>query len=217
MTTNDPGTVVTTGSPSANNYLAVTPSDENTDNSLQAPSLLFNDTGSGWGYTTATAGSINTGQTTGDITLPVELSLFQAVGGNREVNLNWATSSEVENLGFEIERAMTQEGPYELISSYISNPDLEGQINSNQETRYRYVDRGVANGTTYWYPVGGRQPERHPYCPWPDRSHAPGSQRDGRGFSTAPQLSQSVQSQHDPGVQCGRRDRAKLRGAPGDL
>ncbi|MCB0260584.1 MAG: T9SS type A sorting domain-containing protein [Calditrichaeota bacterium] len=151
MTTNDPGTVVTTGPASANNYLAVTPSDENNDNSLQAPSLLFDDTGSGWGYTTATAGSINSGQTTGDITLPVELSLFQAEGRNREVILNWATSSEVENLGFEIERAMALEGPYELISSYISNPDLEGQINSSQETSYRYIDRSVANGTTYWY------------------------------------------------------------------
>lgn len=151
MTTNDPGTVVSTGPASANNYLAVTPSDENDDNSLQAPSLLFDDSGNGWSYTTATAGSINSGQSSGDITLPVELSLFQAVGGNREVSIEWATSSEVENLGFEIERAPAPEGPYELISSYTSNPDLEGQINSNQENRYRYVDRQVANGITYWY------------------------------------------------------------------
>lgn len=151
LITTDPGTVVITGPASANNYLSVTSATTNSNNSLQGPNLLFNDDGSNWGYTAATPGSINSEQSSGDITLPVELSLFQAAGGNREVILNWATSSEVENLGFEIERAMALEGPYELISSYISNPDLEGQINSSQETSYRYIDRSVANGTTYWY------------------------------------------------------------------
>lgn len=80
-----------------------------------------------------------------DTPLPVELSSFSALAGDGEVILNWVTESEVNNMQFDILRALDSSEEYLMIGS------VEGQFNTNQRTEYSFTDDAVANGTTYWY------------------------------------------------------------------
>ena len=88
-----------------------------------------------------------------DLSLPVELSAFTAVAGDRQATLKWTTRSEINNAGFEIYRSTMPSQPYQLISSYKSNPDLIGAGNSSVARYYRFVDRNLINGRTYWYKI----------------------------------------------------------------
>ncbi len=91
------------------------------------------------------------GNILGDDALPVTLTSFQATAGDGMVLLQWVTESEVNNLGFEILRSTSPEGPFSRISSFESNPDLKGQYTTNQRTTYRFLDQLVVNGVTYYY------------------------------------------------------------------
>ncbi len=86
-----------------------------------------------------------------DQSLPVTLSSFGATVSNNAVLLQWRTESEVDNLGFEIYRSLSEEEGYQLLSSYLTNPDLKGQLNSSVGKTYRYSDYTVQNGQTYYY------------------------------------------------------------------
>ncbi|MGH1362710.1 MAG: FlgD immunoglobulin-like domain containing protein [Calditrichia bacterium] len=87
----------------------------------------------------------------GDEALPVELSSFAATASNSTVALKWATESEVNNLGFQVLRSNDEAEGYTIISSYLNNPDLEGQGNSVVRNEYDFTDRWVVAGRTYWY------------------------------------------------------------------
>ena len=86
-----------------------------------------------------------------DGSLPVTLASFTAHAGNNQVTLQWITESEVNNVGFEILRATSEDGEYTRIASYDNNPALRGHLNSNTRHVYQYTDRLVMNGLTYWY------------------------------------------------------------------
>ncbi len=86
-----------------------------------------------------------------DISLPVVLSSFIAESKNGTVTLKWVTESELNNVGFEIWRAMERDGDYQMISSYRDNPQLRGKGNSTTRSEYSYTDQSVINGHTYWY------------------------------------------------------------------
>lgn len=143
--------LTTAGDPGASNYLAVTQDLINSNSTLRAPSSVFNDPGTGWEVGAATVGGLNGNQVTGDISLPVDLISFEALAGMEAVTLKWATASEVNNLGFEVYRAGEESGEYLLIASYENDPALAGQLNTNIETRYEYVDNTVEPRATYWY------------------------------------------------------------------
>lgn len=89
--------------------------------------------------------------TFGDFSLPVQLSSFTARAGDGKVVLQWITESEKDNAGFEILRSSTSDGSYILLSSYIHNPSLRGQLNANTRTVYTFEDALVANEVCYWY------------------------------------------------------------------
>ncbi len=86
-----------------------------------------------------------------DGALPVSLSSFTAASGDGFALLEWTTESEVNNVGFRILRAASEFGPFQEISAYEYNDDLEGQFNSNVPHFYSYRDEQVQNGETYWY------------------------------------------------------------------
>ena len=88
-----------------------------------------------------------------DQTLPVELSAFEAIGGDGEVSLKWRTQSEVNNLGFEIFRSLEETGEYALIATYEDQENLVGAGNANEERQYSYKDLQIANGVNYWYKI----------------------------------------------------------------
>jgi len=95
--------------------------------------------------------------TTTDASLPVELASFSATSKTAAVNLSWITSSEIENLGFIIERrisssqAESRDKTWITIATYKTNPVLEGQSSTTRETNYVYSDKDVDVGVSYDY------------------------------------------------------------------
>ena len=99
--------------------------------------------------------------TNANSTLPVELTSFNAECkmfaspnfGGQNVELNWQTATEVNNYGFEVERA----APLNLLQrETYENPNwdaigfVQGSGNSNSPKRYSFVDRNAiskAGGT----------------------------------------------------------------------
>ena len=126
-------------------------SDQNTDNSLSAPDTVFESYEKAWDYVIPTPGLLNTNQSVGDISLPVQLSSFQAISADKEVKLIWITEAELDNLGFILERAYDQDGLYLQIASYESLDALKGAGNSSEKRRYIFIDPSVFNDITYWY------------------------------------------------------------------
>ncbi len=103
----------------------------------------------GWGYETV----YNTAITTPDeeSSLPVRLTRFEAVQDGKSINLNWTTESEVENLGFILEKCVTGSGDWKQIASFETHPDLEGQGNTTERTEYQFIDENVEFGKSYDY------------------------------------------------------------------
>lgn len=151
LTGDDPGTVSTSVSTTADNYLHVTTDDDSGDNSLQAPDNVLGDDGSGWTLATATPGAINSGQTSGDISLPVELTSITATPLKGAVILSWVTESEIDNLGFLIDRSLYPNSGFITIADYRFVPELEGQGSVTYRTDYSYNDGEVVPGTKYYY------------------------------------------------------------------
>jgi hypothetical protein len=77
----------------------------------------------------------------------VEIASFNARGLDEAVEVTWETASELNNLGFHIYRAVSAEGPYQRITETL----IPGLGSSPSGARYRYVDSGRVNGTTYFY------------------------------------------------------------------
>jgi len=90
-----------------------------------------------------------------DVSLPVELTSFTADNSRSgEVSLSWVTESEIENLGFTVERRIqTVEGPTEWIeiASYTTHSELQGQGSVTHRTEYSFIDQNVEIGKVYDY------------------------------------------------------------------
>lgn len=71
--------------------------------------------------------------------LPVELASFTATINHRNVTLNWATSSELNNSGFDIERS--NDG-----HSWVKVGNVTGNGTSSNMNYYSFTDRGLNSG-----------------------------------------------------------------------
>ena len=83
---------------------------------------------------TATIGSPN-----GSQILPVELSSFSATANNNSVTLNWSTATEVNNLGFEVQR--TVEG-----NEFVTIGFVSGHGTTAETKNYSFVDPNLSAG-----------------------------------------------------------------------
>jgi len=72
--------------------------------------------------------------------LPVELSSFVSVINGNNVTLNWSTSAETNNAGFDIERSSVN-------GSWTKIGAVSGNGTSSTSHSYSYTDRSVASGT----------------------------------------------------------------------
>jgi hypothetical protein len=72
--------------------------------------------------------------------LPVELSSFVSSVTSREVKLNWATTSEHNNSGFDIERKANGTETWNKVGF------VAGTGNSNTPVNYSYLDRNLNTG-----------------------------------------------------------------------
>ena len=97
-------------------------------------------------YSLFTLGSISA-----DNSLPVELASAKARATDHAIELSWTTASEVANLGFEIWRKKDGNNQFELLSSYLSDPDLQGLGNSSVGRDYQFIDYDVEPGQSYDY------------------------------------------------------------------
>ncbi|CAG0940032.1 hypothetical protein BROC_00875 [Candidatus Brocadiaceae bacterium] len=79
--------------------------------------------------------------------LPVELTSFTAVANAKSVQLQWATASEVDNYGFEVERRLTNSSD----DSWQTLGFIPGSGQSNSPKNYSYSDNQVSGGTSFKY------------------------------------------------------------------
>jgi hypothetical protein len=91
-------------------------------------------------------GKLNAGT---DASLPVGLAYFSARAEGRSVVLNWITESEMDNMGFILERR--EENAWVQIASYRTHDALKGQGNTSSRTDYAFTDRNVESGKEYSY------------------------------------------------------------------
>jgi len=83
-----------------------------------------------------------------DSSLPVELSSFTAYFNNSFVLLKWTTQSELNNQGFYVLRAPSEDGVYVKIS-----PLIPGAGTSSERHDYTFRDRNVVGEQEYWYKI----------------------------------------------------------------
>lgn len=88
---------------------------------------------------------------THDGSLPVELLYLDARSEGGFVYLDWATGSELENLGFIVERRLHGTAGWYVIGSYLSDPALVGLGSSSTGGTYSFVDKTAELGQTYEY------------------------------------------------------------------
>jgi Secretion system C-terminal sorting domain len=80
-----------------------------------------------------------------DLPLPVELTIFTAKASGNEVQLNWETKTEVNNYGFDVEKRVN-EGEWNSIGF------VEGNGNSNSPKEYSFIDKELfAGGSKFNY------------------------------------------------------------------
>jgi len=87
----------------------------------------------------------------GDGSLPVELSRWEASSGQGDVRLEWTTESEMENQGFVIERKLVDASKFTRIASYMTDETLIGQGSTSRRSEYAFIDGDVKVGQRYEY------------------------------------------------------------------
>jgi len=96
-------------------------------------------------------GFIKTFSVQSDGTLPVELTSFELLETrNNGITLQWVTESEINNLGFNLDRKKPITG-WSQIASYVTHPDLQGQGSVSHQTIYTFTDNTVQENESYDY------------------------------------------------------------------
>lgn len=78
------------------------------------------------------------------IAFPVELSSFTAAIQNKAVVLNWATATEINNYGFEVERSFDK-------TNWNKIAFKNGYGNSNSVKDYTFTDKDITKNGMYYY------------------------------------------------------------------
>jgi hypothetical protein len=94
------------------------------------------------------------GSNMADNSLPVSLTSFSAQSRNQSVVLSWTTESEIENLGFIIQKRLPKSGNWLLVADYTTCEALVGHGSTSEAHEYSYTDAAVVPGATYSYRLG---------------------------------------------------------------
>ena len=92
-------------------------------------------------------------------TLPVSLINFSATPGTSSVTLRWSTSSEINNLGFEVQRSIDGSGGWTTLSF------VTGAGTSNSIQKYSYVDENLIARRYYYRLKQVDIDQRYEYSP----------------------------------------------------
>jgi hypothetical protein len=77
----------------------------------------------------------------------IDLISFDGDAGWKSVALKWSTASEIDNAGFNIYRAETEDGNYVKISTAL----IPSQGTTTQGAAYKFIDKGLKNNKAYFY------------------------------------------------------------------
>jgi hypothetical protein len=94
-----------------------------------------------------TTTTIHTTTTTTINPTVIELSSFTATPKAGTVTLQWSTESEIDNAGFNLYRAESENGEY----IKINNSLIPAQGSSTQGASYEFIDKDVQNRQAYYY------------------------------------------------------------------
>ena len=150
----DPDIIDFVGYGSANEYegSGSAPSPSNTS-SIRRKDNLGNQTygsdGSGWDTDINEDDFYEESDIVTNSPLPVELTSFTASASNDKIHLNWRTASEVNNYGFDIERASSSTSPGQ--DSWKKIGFIKGHGNSNSVKEYYYTDKNISTLGKYFY------------------------------------------------------------------
>ncbi len=75
--------------------------------------------------------------------VPVELTSFSASVSGNEVILNWATASEINNYGFEVQKKFNN-------SDFRTVGFVHGAGTTTETNKYRFINRNVTEGTNIY-------------------------------------------------------------------
>jgi hypothetical protein len=88
-----------------------------------------------------------------DASLPVELTSFEVLDTrDNGITLHWITESEINNLGFILDRR-TPIIDWIEIASFVTDTELQGQGSVSHQTIYTYTDNTVTDDETYDYRI----------------------------------------------------------------
>lgn len=79
--------------------------------------------------------------TTSSSPLPVQFTSFTAIAVGFDAEIRWATATEIDNTGFDVERRAMYGGMWKRVAF------VEGAGNSNSARLYAYTDRNLAPGS----------------------------------------------------------------------
>lgn len=83
-----------------------------------------------------------------DGSTPVELAYFYAHIQQNSIRLNWSTAVEVNNYGFDVERALFSSSPIQV---WTKIGFVRGYGNSNSPKNYFFIDSDVLNGSYFYH------------------------------------------------------------------
>jgi len=117
------------------------------DGGLTYPHTIFDKSGAALGTTTATSNNFTPTSASQWATfayslgtvLPVELKSFTAQASGNNVNLNWSTATEVNNLGFEIQKKVADE--------FIAIGFINGKGTTTEVQNYSFSDNDLQTGS----------------------------------------------------------------------
>ena len=105
------------------------------------------------GYTVTAHNSGPIFNSDSDGTLPVELTSFEVLDTrDNSITLHWITESEINNLGFILDRR-TPTIDWIEIASFVTDTELQGQGSVSHQTIYTYTDNTVTDDETYDYRI----------------------------------------------------------------
>jgi hypothetical protein len=79
-----------------------------------------------------------------ELILPVELTSFIANIKNNSIILNWKTATELNNMGFNVERSVNK-------SDWSNIAFIHGNQNSSRIINYSYIDKSINQSGKYFY------------------------------------------------------------------
>ena len=77
--------------------------------------------------------------------VPVELSSFTAIAKDDNISLNWVTSTETNNMGFEVEKRATNSN-----SGWQKLGFINGNGTTTEKSSYSFIDENPVEGKSYY-------------------------------------------------------------------